>query len=177
MTIERIEPTAEQAAAITELMNAKFPVTLGVVAQKLGLTELEAAKRLPADRISFVTGDAAERFPELWAAFADWAKATLFLIHGGHVFEIAAKLSTGKTAQGYYNILAKDAVVGGHIRVENIKAAAFLTMPFMGRESLSVAFFDAEGAVSFSVYAGRENHQIIESVKTAFFADREKFCA
>ena len=50
-------------------------------------------------------------------------------------------------------------------------------MPFMGRESLSVLFFDAEGRVSFSVYAGRENHQIIESVKTAFFADREKFCA
>ena len=139
MTIERITPTEAEAATINELMNAKFPVTVSSIAGKLGMTELEAARRLPADRVSFVTGD--------------------------------------KRAMGYYNILAKDAVVGGHIAYEKIKAAAFVTMPFMGRESLSVLFFDAEGRVSFSVYAGRENHQIIESVKTAFFADREKFCA
>lgn len=177
MTIERITPTEAEAATINELMNAKFPVTVSSIAGKLGMTEIEAARRLPADRVSFVTGDMNERFDDLWAALAAWEKATLFITHEGHVFEIAAKLSTGKRAMGYYNILAKDAVVGGHLAYENIKAAAFVTMPFMGRESLSVLFFDAEGRVSFSVYAGRENHRIIESVKTAFFADREKFCA
>lgn len=177
MTIERITPTEAEAATINELMNAKFPVTVSSIAGKLGMTEIEAARRLPADRVSFVTGDMNERFDNLWAALAAWEKATLFITHEGHVFEIAAKLSTGKRAMGYYNILAKDAVVGGHLAYEKIKAAAFVTMPFMGRESLSVLFFDAEGRVSFSVYAGRENHPIIESVKTAFFADREKFCA
>ena len=177
MTIERITPTEAESAAIAELMRAKFPVTLSSIAGKLGMTELEAARRMPADIVSFVSGDASERFDELWASLADWEKATLFIIHGGHVFEIAAKLSAGKRAQGYYNILQKSAVVGGHIRPEAISAAAFLTMPFMGLESLSVVFFDAEGHVSFSVYAGRENHQIIPSVKDAFLAGREKFCA
>ena len=177
MTIERITTTEAESAAIAELMRAKFPVTLSSIAGKLGMTELEAARRMPADIVSFVSGDASERFDELWASLADWEKATLFIIHGGHVFEIAAKLSAGKRAQGYYNILQKSAVVGGHIRPEAISAAAFLTMPFMGRESLSVVFFDAEGHVSFSVYAGRENHQIIPSVKDAFLAGREKFCA
>lgn len=177
MTIERITPTEAESAAIAELMSAKFPVTLSSIAGKLGITELEAARRMPADIVSFVSGDASECFDELWASLADWEKATLFIIHGGHVFEIAAKLSAGKRAQGYYNILQKSAVVGGHIRPEAISAAAFLTMPFMGRESLSVVFFDAEGHVSFSVYAGRENHQIIPSVKDAFLAGREKFCA
>lgn len=176
MPLERITPTEAQAATIAELMSAKFPVTLSSIAAKLGMTELEAARRMPADIVSFVAGNADERFDDLWAALAEWEKATLFIIHGGHVFEIAAKLSAGKRMQGYYNILQRSAVVGGHIRPEAISAVAFLTMPFMGRESLSVAFFDAEGHVSFSVYAGRENHQIIPSVKSAFFANRETFC-
>ena len=124
MTIERITPTEAEAATINELMNAKFPVTVSSIAGKLGMTEIEAARRLPADRVSFVTGDMNERFDNLWAALAAWEKATLFITHEGHVFEIAAKLSTGKRAMGYYNILAKDAVVGGHLAYEKIKAAA-----------------------------------------------------
>ena len=177
MDIQHVTPTESEAAAIAELMAAKFPVTLSSVAGKLGMSELEAARRMPEDVVRFVSGDVAERFDELWAALAAWEKATLFIIHGSHVFEIAAKLSTGKRAQGYYNILQKSAVVGGHIRPEAFSAAAFLTMPFMGRESLSIVFFDAEGHVSFSVYAGRENHQIIPSVKEAFLTDRKTFCA
>ena len=105
MTIERITPTEAEAATINELMNAKFPVTVSSIAGKLGMTEIEAARRLPADRVSFVTGDMNERFDNLWAALAAWEKATLFITHEGHVFEIAAKLSTGKRAMGYYNIL------------------------------------------------------------------------
>ena len=177
MTIERIEPTAEEAAKIEELMQAPYPVTLGTLAKKLDMTELEAARRLPEGIVRFVTGNVKERFSDLWGALADWEKTTLFVIHEGHVFEIAAKLSKGKCAQGYYNILSKDAVVGGHIAYEKIEAVCFMAMPFMGRESLSVQFFDANGKTAFSIYAGRENRQIIESVKVAFKADREAFCA
>ena len=177
MIINHIEPTAEEAAQLAEMMSAKYPVTVGTVAKKLEMSELEAARRMPTDMIQFVKGEMTERFDELWEALCDWEKATLFIIHGGHVFEIAAKLSKGKRAQGYYNILSKDAVVGGHLNYENVAAAAFMTMPFMGRESLSVQFFDNDGKCSFSVYAGRENHKIIESVKEAFMRDRESFCA
>ncbi|MEI3354084.1 MAG: hypothetical protein V8R49_03670 [Duodenibacillus massiliensis] len=56
---------------------------------------------------------------------------TLFIVHAGHVFQIQTKLSTGKCARGYYNILQKDAVAGGHIKYEDIAAAAFVTMPFI----------------------------------------------
>ena len=177
MIIDHIEPTAQEAAKLAEMMSAKYPVTVATVAKKLEMSELEAARRMPTDMIRFVKGEMTERFDELWEALVAWEKATLFIIHGGHVFEIAAKLSKGKRAQGYYNILAKDAVVGGHLNYENVAAAAFMTMPFMGRESLSVQFFDKDGKCSFSVYAGRENHKIIESVKEAFLRDREFFCA
>lgn len=174
---ERIAATAEEAAKIAELMKAPYPITLGSVAKALACDELTAAKKLPEDIASFVKTEKEDWFDGLWAALADWEKVTLFIIHDGHVFEIAGKLHAGKRMHGYYNILAKSAQIGGHIRYEGIKEAAFLEMPFMGRQSLSVAFFNEKGEVSFSVYAGRENHQIIESVKAAFAADKARFCA
>lgn len=177
MILDRITPTAEEAAKLEELMKAPYPVTLATIGKKLEMTELEAARRLPEGIVRFVSGDVKARFEEIWAALAAWEKATLFIIHEGHVFEIAAKLSKGKCARGYYNVMAKDAVVGGHIAYEKVSAVAFMAMPFMGRESLSVQFFDENGKSVFSVYAGRENHQIIDSVKTAFAADRDALCA
>ena len=68
-------------------------------------------------------------------------------------------------------------MVGGHLKYDAVGAIAFASIPFMKRESHCVIFFDKEGKVSFSVYLGRENHQIIESVKAAFFAGKEAFCA
>ena len=78
---------------------------------------------------------------------------------------------------GYYNILAKDAVIGGHLKYDDIAAIVFVTMPFMKRESHSVHFFAKDGTVAFSVYVGRENHQLIPAVVDAFKADKARFTA
>ena len=172
-----IEATAEESAKIQQLLKAPYPVTISVIAKTLGTTDLEAAQKLPTANVSFVTGDVAARFDEIWAALAAWEKATLFVVHAGSIFEIQAKLSAGKRAQGYYNILAKDAVVGGHLKYDAISAVAFVTMPFMGRESHCVQFFAQDGSSAFSVYVGRENHQLIPSVVEAFKANKAAFCA
>ena len=50
---------------IQELMNAKKPVTLGLIARELGCTDLEAARSLPGDVCSFIKDIAS--FDELWA--------------------------------------------------------------------------------------------------------------
>lgn len=42
----------------------------------------------------------------------------------------------------------------------------------MGLESHSIQFFDAAGAVVFSIYVGRENRALIPSVKERFLALR-----
>lgn len=177
MTIENLTPTAEQKAVIDELLAAPFPATLETFAGRLNVTPLEAARLLGPQMCAFVTGEASERFDEVWASLTEWERVTLFIQHGGHVFEIDTKLTAGKRAQGYYNILHKSAVVGGHLKYDAIGAIAFASIPFMKRESHCVIFFDKDGKVSFSVYLGRENHQIIESVKAAFMAGKEKFCA
>ena len=77
---------------------------------------------------------------------------------------------------GYYNILHADATLGGHIKADTISEMAFISMPFMGRESHYVAFFGQDGSLHFSVYVGRENHQLIASVKEAFAAAKARFC-
>ena len=172
-----IQPTEAQKAKIEELLTAPYPVTLATAAKALETTEEEAAKLLPEGMARFVTGDASERFDEVWERLALWEKVTLFIVHDGHVFEIEGKLSKGKRAQGYYNILGKDATIGGHLRYDGIGAIPFVAPPFMKRASLSGPFFNKSGAVAFSVYVGRENHQLIESVKAQFFADRDALTA
>ncbi len=174
---EHLTATPEEAEKIASLMQAPYPVTLAAVAKTLGTTELVAAQKMPSDAVAFVSGDASERFDDVWAALSAWEKVTFFVVHAGHVFEIQGKLTAGKRAQGYYNILAKDAVIGGHLRYEDIAAIAFVTMPFMKRESHSVQFFAKDGSVAFSVYCGRENHQLIASVVEAFQKDKAAFTA
>lgn len=177
MTVDRIIPDEPRQAVIAEALAAPYPVTLEGLAAKLGVTALEAARMLPKKNCAFVQGDASERFGEIWEGLCAWERATLFIVHLGHVFEIEAKLSPGKIAQGYYNILHSGAIVGGHLRCDSLGAAAFLSMPFMKRESHCVVFFDKNGAVAFSVYAGRENHRLIDSVVEAFQRDRARLCA
>lgn len=176
MRTEHIAATAQEAAGIEELLKAPYPVTLATVASQLKTSELTAAQKLPEEKIAFVNRKQEDWFDEVWEALAAWEKVTLFIVHDQHVFEVAGKLHKGKRAQGYYNILAKDAQIGGHLRFDRITDAAFVNFPFMGRESLSVAFFNTAGAVSFSVYVGRENHRLVESVRETFFADRDRFC-
>lgn len=159
---------------ITELMNAKKPVTLGLIARELGCTDVEAARALPAENCAFIKD--ISMFDDLWSAMSEWEKVTLFIIHEGHVFEIQSKLSAGKRTMGYYNILAKDAVIGGHINPDSLETAAFISMPFMGRESHYVAFFGKDQKLHFCIYVGRENHQLIESVKEGFLKAKAQFC-
>ena len=116
------KPTAEQAKIIEEMLAAPYPVTVSSIAGRLGVTDLEAAELLPEANCTFVKGDITERFTEIWAELASWEKITLFIQHEGSIFEIQGQLHEGKIAQGYYNILAKSAKIGGHMNhIKNVE--------------------------------------------------------
>ncbi len=174
--MQHIAATKEELEKINAVLNAPYPATLKNVAQALGVTELAAAQKMPAEIVGFVQGNIAEKFAEFWGALCEWEKVTLFIVHDSHVFEVQSKLTAGKEGHGYYNVLDHNATIGGHLNPAVLKAAAFIEMPFMGRESLSVQFFNHDEAVSFSIYVGRENHALIPSVKDAFFAAKAQFC-
>lgn len=126
------KPTAEQAKIIEEMLAAPYPVTVSSIAGRLGVTDLEAAELLPEANCTFVKGDITERFTEIWAELASWEKITLFIQHEGSIFEIQGQLHEGKIAQGYYNILAKSATIGGHMKYDAFSAVAFTTFPLHG---------------------------------------------
>lgn len=155
-------------------LDARKPIVLSDLAEKFGVSELEAARALPEEAGRFAE---ASRFEEIWAAVTGWEKATLIMQHRGSVLEIKGRMPAGSFAHGYFNLKDGDNPLGGHVKVEGMAAIGFLSLPFMGLESHSVQFFDAEGAVMFGVYAGREGRTLIPSVRESFFALRDAVCA
>lgn len=156
---------------LPNLLQEKKPFTVSTFAEMYGISELEVCYAMPKEMRTITKGS---HFEMVWKELATWEKATVIILYKGSAFEISTKISEGVNAHGYYNIMGETAL-GGHIKADNIHSIAFTTMPFMGLESCSVLFFDKAGGLIFSVYAGRENRQIIESVKASFYKMKDGF--
>ena len=148
----------------------KSPVMLAGLAERFGVSELDIARALPEEMRAFAGPEA---FDAVWQSLTGWESATFIALCGGSVLEIKGKIPAGAHGHGYFNLKGGDGGLGGHLRIEGLGRIAFLSLPFMGRESHSLQFFDVAGAVLFSVYVGRENHKLIPAARDAFFALRE----
>lgn len=156
---------------LPSLMQEKKPFTISTFALMYGVSDLEVCYAMPENMRTITEG---RNFEAVWKELASWEKATVIILHLGSAFEISAKLNTGVFGHGYYNIMG-ESPLEGHIKADEIHSIVFSTMPFMGLESLSVLFFDKTGRLIFSVYAGREHRQIIESVKTSFYKMKDEY--
>lgn len=166
------ESRNELSAKIAEALKEKRPVMLASLAQQFEVSERQIAEAMPEDMAKVISG---EHFATVWAALTSWEKATFIVQHGGHVIEIKTRIAPGKFGHGYYNIMGQEAV-GGHIKADAITHISFLSMPFMGLESHSVQFFDADGHVAFSIYAGRgDDRKILPEIRDSFLAIKASF--
>lgn len=154
------------------LMQEKKPFTISTFARMYGVSDLEVCTAMPDNMRTITSGS---YFEEIWKELATWEKATVIIEYKGSAFEISVKISEGIFGHGFYNIMGGASAFEGHIKADNIHTIVFSTLPFMSLESLSVLFFDKSGGLIFSVYAGRENRQIIESIKTSFYQMKEKY--
>lgn len=154
------------------LMQEKKPFTISTFARMYGVSDLEVCTAMDENMRTITSGS---YFEEIWKELATWEKATVIIEYKGSAFEISAKISEGVFGHGFYNIMGGASAFEGHIKADNIHTIVFSTLPFMNLESLSVLFFDKSGGLIFSVYAGRENRQIIESIKTSFYQMKEKY--
>lgn len=162
----------ELRASVAEaLAENKGPVMPASLAGRFGVTELEAVRALPDEMRAFAPASA---FNDIWDGLTTWPNATIIIQHMGCVFEIKSALVRGKHGHGYFNLFG-DVPLGGHLKLDELDCVCFLSMPFMGRESHSVQFFHSGGEVMFSIYAGRENHQLIPAARDSFLALKEKF--
>lgn len=154
------------------ILDKKQIVMLETIANDCSISELESARALPEEMRAFCAGDC---FDAVWQDMETWASATFIIQHAGNVLEIKSKIPSGKHSHGYFN-LEHGQPLSGHIKAELVSDICFLSLPFMGKESHSIQFFDKNGAVLFAVYVGREKHALIPEAKDSFISMRTKFC-
>ncbi len=143
------------------------------LAQKLGVSEGVVVAALPDAMRSFADAD---RFEDIWKEAQKWKKVTFFVHTPGVIIEYKGTLPEGSFGRGYFNLMDKANPLGGHLMISRLASICFLQKQLFGLESLSVQFFDAEGAQMFGIYAGREEKEIIPAVKTAWIAMKDRFC-
>ncbi len=158
---------------VKEYLENNKPKLLGSIAEELKLTDLEVANALPYE----ICGVAKkEDFEEIWKELATWDKCIFILIHLGTVLEISGKLGEGKFGHGYYNLSHESgSCIGGHLKIDDLEAIAFVTLELYGKESKHVVFLNDKGETKFHVFAGRENKEMLQSVSDSFEQLKEKY--
>ncbi len=143
------------------------------LAKKLGISEAVVVAALPDEMRSFID---AKRFEEIWAEAGKWEKATFIVSAPGAIVEYKGTIPKGSFGHGYFNLMDKTHPLGGHLLVSKLASICFLNKQLFNLESLSIQFFDHDGAQMFAIYAGREKKDIIPAVKDAWCSMKEHFC-
>lgn len=150
---------------LAQSLHTKKPIMLGSLAHEHGVSELAIAEALPDDIRVFVN---VAHFDVIWERLTSWPSANFIMQNLGSVLEVRTKIPSGTYGHGYFNLMG-DFPLGGHLKMDDLSAICLLSLPFMGLESLSVQFFNTDGAVKFGIYGGRDaQRQIFPEVKTSF---------
>jgi putative heme utilization carrier protein HutX len=137
---------------LSERLSKNADGILEQIAADYGVSTLDVVRALPEPHRTLIDG---ARFEDVMRAIGDWGPI-LFIVHTRHiVLECEGVLPPGSFGRGYYNIHG-DSPIGGHIRAEGCKAIAFVSRPFMGRESRSVQFFSEDGEAMFKIFVRRD---------------------
>jgi len=135
------------------------------IARTYSVSTLDVVRALPDTHRKIVTGD------KLEAVFQDvtqWGPI-LFIVHTADlVLECEGPLPPGSFGRGYFNIHG-DSPIGGHIRASRCQEIAFVSRPFMGRESRSIQFFNFEGDAMFKIFVRRDDKRELIADQVARF--------
>jgi heme iron utilization protein len=160
---EAVTSDAPARPSLRERLAKNADGILEQIARDYGVSTFDAVEALPATHRAIVPGGEFER---ILSALTSWG-AVVFIVHTSDiVLECEGPIPPGTFARGYFN-LHGDSPIGGHIKAENCKSIAFVMRPFMGRESRSIQFFNAEGEAMFKIFVRRDEQRelIGEQVK------------
>jgi len=122
------------------------------IAAEFDVSTFEVVKALPDGQCTVV---GKERFMDVMEDLQAWGEV-LFIVHTPDiVLECVGKIPPGSVGRGYFNIHG-DSPIGGHIKHDNCAGIAFVARPFMGRQSRSIQFFNADGGAMFKVFVRRD---------------------
>lgn len=135
------------------------------IARTYCVSTLDVVHALPEANCKIVTGDHLEAILD---AVADWGPI-LFIVHTPDlVLECEGPLPRGSYGRGYFN-LHGDSPIGGHIRASRCREIAFVSRPFMGRESRSIQFFNFDGDAMFKIFVRRNENRDLDAEQVARF--------
>ena len=124
-----------------------------VMAEKLQVSEWEIIAALPEKMASVTDGNSAHYALEQLASFG---KVTTIMTSFGSIYEVKAAFPAGKLARGYYNLMAKEGQLDGHLKLDSITNIAFVSKSLRGRESHYIGFYASCGSNIFKIYLGRD---------------------
>lgn len=166
------ETDSTKLAALRAQLAEKPSVVLEMFAAENGVSLQTVVECLPETSRVFAPGEFAEA---VMADIADWGIVTVLVHTQDIILECKGKLPAGKTARGFYN-LDHGSPIGGHFRLDQCAAMAFVRRAFMGSDSCSVSFFNRRGEAMFKIFVGREeNRQLIASQVERFTALQDRF--
>lgn len=135
------------------------------VARTYSVSTLDVVHALPSANCKIVSGD---RLEAILNAVTEWG-SILFIVHTADlVLECEGPLPRGTFGRGYFN-LHGDSPIGGHIRASRCKEIAFVSRPFMGRESRSIQFFNLDGSAMFKIFVRRDAERNLIADQVARF--------
>lgn len=150
----------QQATDATEVIRnailAKPDGILEHLAEEHGVSLRAVIDCLPNDSATAVAGD---RFIDVLSDVADWGDITFICHSKDAVVEFCGPFPTGRMGHGMYNLQGAKTGLSGHLRPERCAAIYFVRRPFMGLETMSIQFFNADGHAMFKIYLGRDERR------------------
>lgn len=142
---------------------------LEAVASTHSLPLLSVVECLPTGMWKRISG---EHFIDVMQDITGWGDIT-FIVHSKDaIVEFEGPLPGGTSGHGFYNLKGGHGL-SGHLRATNCRAIAFLRRPFMGTETLSVQFFNADGEAMFKIFVGRDENRRLKADQVDRFARLE----
>lgn len=140
------------------------------IARTYCVSTLDVVHALPEESRTIVTGD---RLEVILDDVAEWGPI-LFIVHTPDlVLECEGSLPRGSYGRGYFNIHG-ESPIGGHIRASRCREIAFVSRPFMGRQSHSIQFFNFDGDAMFKIFVRRDESRNLVAEQLARFEALKK---
>ncbi|MDE1140705.1 MAG: heme utilization cystosolic carrier protein HutX [Paraburkholderia tropica] len=139
--------------------------TVEDIARTYSVSPLQIIRRLPHTHV--LDGGL---FETVWSDVCDWGNVTTLIHHDDLILEFQGTLPRGQHAHGFFN-LQGDQGLKGHIRSDRCEHIAFVERRFMGVDTASIWFINADGRAMLKIFVGRDsNRQLHETQLLAFRA-------
>jgi heme iron utilization protein len=154
---------------VRQELAAKQDGVLEAVASTHGVPLLGVIECLPTEMWKRISGG---HFIDVMQDISGWGDITFVVHTKDAIVEFEGALPGGTSGHGFYNLKAGRGL-SGHLRATNCRAIVFLRRPFMGMDTMSVQFFNADGGTMFKIFVGRDESRRLKVDQVERFARLE----